>query len=95
MDPWPYPLDHSAGAFADRPVSATRPLRLKVVNCDAHAGIADQRPVWSCAEQNPFSECREDSWCRGKSEELLRVLRSRMAISAASIADARVASAEI
>ena len=47
--------------------------------------IADQRPAWSCAKQNPFSECRRRScW------ELPRILRSRMAMTAASVADVPV-----
>jgi hypothetical protein len=60
----------------------------------AHSGIADQRPAWSCAEQNPFSECREDSERQGKSEELPWVLRRRMATAAASIGDASVSRPE-
>jgi hypothetical protein len=45
--------------------------------------IADGRLAWSCAQQNPFSECRRRSFW-----ELPWVLRSRKAMSAASIADA-------
>src|SRR5436190_13895959 len=45
--------------------------------------MADERPAWSGAKQNPFSECRRRScW------ELPRVLRSRMAMPDASITDA-------
>ena len=45
--------------------------------------IADQRLAWSCAKRNRFNECRRRSdW------EHLSVSRSRMAMSAASIADA-------
>ena len=82
-------LDHSAAVFPDRLLSATRPLRLRVASELRAFRVADQRPAWSCATQNPFSERRQVSWRQGKSEELPWVLRSRMALSAASIADAR------
>ena len=45
--------------------------------------IADKRPAWSCAKRNPFSEDRWRSYW-----ELPWVSRSRMAMTAASIADA-------
>jgi hypothetical protein len=53
------------------------------------------RPTWSCAKQKLCSECRQAFWSQGKSEELPWVLRSRMAMSAASIADAQRTSRKI
>jgi hypothetical protein len=56
---------------------------LSVANDSGAFGIADQRAAWSCAKRNPFSECR-----RRSCGELPWISRSRMAMSAASIADA-------
>jgi hypothetical protein len=46
-------------------------------------------------EAQPVQRRRQASWRQGKSEELPWVVRSRMAMSAASIADAARASGEI
>jgi hypothetical protein len=54
----------------------------------AHSWIADRRPAWSCAQGDPFIECRLVPEASKTAWELPWVERSRMAMPAASIADA-------
>jgi hypothetical protein len=65
------PTPNSQG---DRPSGTRGPSHCRPCN----GALSSQRPAWSCAEQNPFSECR-----RRSSWEPPWVLRSRMAMPAA------------
>jgi hypothetical protein len=69
-------------------IAEAAPLRLRSDRAylswrAAPPSSADNRPAWSCAKRNPFSECRGRSYW-----ELPRVSRSRMATSVGSIAGA-------